>query len=283
MRRLHIFYVFTCSFFVLLCLSWGRKGDSVEEVLLSSCARQKDLASEKSTAKLSDFENGDNKFNSGKSLQKRVAYVVSMNTSTTRFRQTEEVLFDFGFEVTSVKPYYFGTSREKQTLSNKIALLTAATLISRGEEPWGYVFEDDIYKHELSQDNLATVIKSERESTLFHYLGICTEGKALKKPVRNMCGRCAHAMGLSKRGALELLEFANLRAPKLEVDQKNAPGDEVYLDVIIQGWCEKSQPPGFRVVGPLTASAKGTDGHYGIFLQDRKNFESEIDKAPISS
>jgi len=249
-------------------------------VLLSDCAFEKHCPTENlTTFKATNFRNRSSLSSDDNSVEKRVAYVVSMNTATPRFLQTKKVLSEFGFEVSAVTPYYFGRTREKQTLSNKIALLTAATLISRGEEPWGYIFEDDIYKHESSRDDLSAVIESEKASNLFQYLGVCTEGEARNKPVRNMCGRCAHAMGISKQGALELLEFANLQEPKLEVGQKNAPGDELYLDVIVQGWCE-AQPPGFRVVGPLKNSVKGDVGHYGIFLQDRNSFESEIDKAP---
>jgi len=211
---------------------------------------------------------------------KRVAYVVSLNSSAPRFLQTDKVLRDFGFDVSTVKPFYVGETRYKQTLSNKFALLTAATLISRGAEPWGYIFEDDIYKHELSYDDLSTVIESEADSILFQYLGACTYiyAPSENQPARQMCGRCAHAMGLSKHGASELLRFANLQEPKLA--RNNVPRDEEYLDVIVQGWCE-AQPPGFRVVGPLEHSAKGIFGHYGLFLQDRTSFESEIDKAPI--
>lgn len=273
-----MFYVVTCGL-LLLSISWRMKRDAREDVFHLDCAVEKHLGTENLATKSTSFRNRFNSSSSDMSLEQRVAYVVSTNTSTPRFLQTEKVLSDFGFQVSVVTPYYFGTTREKQTLSNKIALLTAAKLISRGEEPWGYIFEDDIYKHELSRDDLSAVIKSETTSTLFQYLGICTEGEAQNKPVRNMCGRCAHAMGISKQGALRLLEFANLQEPRLEVDQKNAPRDELYLDVIVQGWCE-TQPPGFRVVGPLKPSVKGLDGHYGIFLQDRTSFESEIDKAP---
>jgi hypothetical protein len=218
----------------------------------------------------------DENFNTAK----RVAYVVSLNSSAPRFLQTDKVLRDFGFDVSLVKPFYVGETRYKQTLSNKFALLTAATLISRGAEPWGYIFEDDIFKHELSHDNLSTVIENEAESAVFQYLGACEFAPSENRPARHMCGRCAHAMGLSKHGATELLRYANLQEPKLA--RNNVPRDEEYLDVIVQGWCE-AQPLGFRVVGPLENSAKGIFGHYGLFLQDRTSFESEIDKAPSTN
>lgn len=209
--------------------------------------------------------------------QKRMAYVVSLNSSAPRFLQTQNVLEDFGFEVSTVKPFYVGATRHKQTLSNKLALLMAATLVARGEEPWGYIFEDDIFKHELSRDSLSTLIAAESEAKLFQYLGICTSGQALNTPTRHMCGRCAHAMGLSKQGAVELLSFANLEVPELVTG--NVPRDEEYLDVIVQVWCE-AHPPGFRVTGPIQNSTIGVNGHYGIFLQDRHKYASEIDRAP---
>jgi len=207
-----------------------------------------------------------------------MAYVVSLNSSAPRFLQTDQLLREFGFEVSIVEPFFVGETRYKRTLSNKFALLTAATLISKGVEPWGYVFEDDIFKHELALDNLSSLIESEMESTTFQYLGACALNPGENQVARNMCGRCAHAMGFSKYGASELLRFANLQEPKLA--REKVPRDEEYLDVIVQGWCE-TQPSGFRVVGPLVKSAKGIFGHYGLFLQDRTNYESEIDKAPL--
>jgi hypothetical protein len=205
----------------------------------------------------------------------RTAYVVSTNTSAPRFQQATEVLENFGFAVKVVEPDNLGSTREQQTLSNKNAFVSAVRLISQGDEPWGYLFEDDIVMHEKSAENLDTLVAAESHTTLFQYLGICpVDPHAVS---RKMCGRCAHAMGLSREGAMELLGIVN--CSDFNLGRDNSTREEIYFDVIVDGWCQEHD--GFLVFGPLYESKYGVTGagHVGTFLQDRSKFESEIDQA----
>lgn len=220
------------------------------------------------------FHDGSQAENLLRHRKLRIAYVVSTNTSAHRFQQTTEVLENFGFAVKVVEPDNLGSTREQKTLSNKNAFVSAARLISQGDEPWGYLFEDDIVIHEKSADNLDTLIAAESRTTLFQYLGICpVDPHAVS---RKMCGRCAHAMGLSREGAMELLGIINRLDFSLGRD--NATREEIYFDVIVDGWCQERN--GFLVFGPLLESKYGVPGagHVGTFLQDRSKFKSEIDQ-----
>lgn len=199
--------------------------------------------------------------------------MVSVNTSAPRYRQTSRLLEEFGFEVEAVAPYHLGGTRAQQTLSNKIAFLDVLRLVSIGSDPWGYLFEDDVVIHELSSASLETLIAAETQANLFQYLGICaTDVSVIRK---KMCGRCAHAMGLSREGATELLHFAGATQPPLATGR--VPREEDYFDVVVEGWCLAHA--GFMVFGPLKDSIYGESGHWGTFVQDRKKFKSEIDQA----
>ena len=210
--------------------------------------------------------------------QRRVAYVLSLNTTAERYGQTHDLLRRFGFDIEVVRPHFFGTSRNEKTLSNKVALLTALERIHLGSKPWGYIFEDDITQHELSKESLKNLIVHERTSPLFQYLGVCTPKN--KTPERLMCGRCAHAMGFSKQGAEEFLRFSR-QSESINIldlyDHKSdiIPRQEVYFDKLIEAWC--LQKGGFPVLGPLRKSREGDEGHFGTFIQDRTKFESYID------
>jgi len=161
----------------------------------------------------------------------------------------------------------------QQTLSNKVAFLNVLRKVSTGVEPWGYLFEDDVTKHELSPDNMHTLIAAESKAKFFQYLGICTLDPSVAQ--KRTCGRCAHAMGFSREGATELLRFAVADKPYLA--RGKTPRDEEYFDVIIEGWCHKHD--GFMVFGPLKNSMEGAAGHWGVFVQDRSRYKSEIDQA----
>ncbi len=204
--------------------------------------------------------------------KKRTAYVVTLDRDSARFRQTSQILSNMGFHVFIVNPHPFGSTAREKTLSNKIALLKAVEHVLRDQAPWGYVFEDDIVEHELSRSSLTTFVRAEANATLFQYLGICTTLSSSE--VSPMCGRCAHAMGFSKRGAEQFLTFSRQRQPVLA--RGNSPIEEEYVDVIVDSWCQLNN--GFQVVGPLQPSKLAVSpGHLGVFIQDRKNFPSEID------
>ena len=213
------------------------------------------------------------KKNALSAMPKRVAHIISLDESRQRAQQTQKVLRYMGFETTIVTPKHFGHTRKDKTLSNKFAIIDAVEQIAKGNQPWGYVFEDDIYQHEASTLQLRDIIQAEESSKHFMYLGVCTAGEAKSF----MCGRCAHAMGFSKDGAEEVLDFVQNSRPTLVTG--NSPVDEEYFDVIVEGWC--ALKGGFRVVGPLFPSSTGHVEHYGALLQDRGKFPSEIDAAPV--
>ena len=205
---------------------------------------------------------------------RRIAHVVSIDTASPRYLQTERILTDVGFSVAVIHPPHVGESSRDYAMSNKLGLLAALEKIALGSETWGYIFEDDIITHESwSNTTITDIIASESSASLFQYLGICALDLTYS---RKMCGRCTHAMGFSQKGAAELLLLAKQDYPKLY--RGDVPRDEVYLDVIMEYWCKERGP--FPVFGPLENSMNGTDGHLGMFIQDRKKFESIIDAAP---
>ena len=209
----------------------------------------------------------------------RIAYVVTVNESSTRYAQTRTVLDETGFTVRPIKPVYVGDSLIQRTYSNKLALLRAVERIATGEEPWGYVFEDDIAKHELSTARISDVVASESKAHFFQYLGICLPNQESK--ARKTCGRCAHAMGFSRTGADELLKFSRTErsvTPK-QRGEATIPAKEAYMDVIVDIWCQANG--GFMVSGPLEeSSTAAVSGHVGMFVQDRKKFDSIISNSP---
>ena len=209
----------------------------------------------------------------------RVAYVVTLNTTSVRFVQTSDILEEIGFTVRPITADFIGETVTQRTFSNKLSILKAIELIAQGQDAWGYVFEDDILKHELSSYRLSDVIGFERQGPRFHYLGVCLLDSQSEK--RYTCGRCAHAMGFSKEGATELLAFARLSRPvtsKLK-GETTVPFKEPYMDVIVDTWCQAYG--GFMVIGPLQESLRASaKGHVGMFIQDRKRFSSIISNAP---
>jgi len=212
---------------------------------------------------------------------KRIAYVVSTNATSTRYKNTEMTLQNFGFDVWHVVPQSLGTEHHNKVRSNKLALLKAFGMIAEGAAPWGYIFEDDIRKHELSTETFEDLLQAELTSELFLYLGICTFQRIL--PVR-CCGRCSHAMGASRAGAKEILEFSRLSTNVSKRTHLNnnlsrvtriVPSTTSYLDDIIEAWCWNLG--GFALFGPRAASSHGHFSHFGIFIQDRTQFPSLID------
>lgn len=210
---------------------------------------------------------------------RRVAYIVSTNTSASRYVQTKNVLQRAGFETEVVAPKFLGETMEQRTFSNKLALLSAIQRITVGSEPWGYVFEDDINVSELSNATTVDIVSSEHTARRFQYLGVCLpKGESVR---RFACGRCAHAMGFSKAGAKELVKFSEI--DRLITPARRGggiiPATEPYLDVIIDVWCQSRG--GFQIVGPLKESVKSTvTGHIGMFIQDRGKFVSIVSNSP---
>ena len=169
----------------------------------------------------------------------RVAYVVSLNESSKRFKRTAQILQSKGLNVEFIKPDFRGTSVKQKTISNKLALLRALEKVASGSEPWGYLFEDDIVEHEYSKLSLSTLLKAENTATLCLYLGVCLPNDVTLQT--RVCGRCAHAMGFSKRGAEKFLRFATVDRPIQQFSRPSktvTPLEEPYFDVIVDTWCQ---------------------------------------------
>ena len=205
--------------------------------------------------------------------QVRTAYVVSTNATSKRYKSTVITLQHFGFAVRHIVPQNLGDDHHSKVISNKLALLEAFGMIAEGAAPWGYVFEDDIRKHEMSKETFEDLLKAELTSELFMYLGICQNEHI--SPVRS-CGKCSHAMGASKGGANEILKFSSL-STKVNASRvaQIVPSETSYLDTVIQAWCLSRG--GFALFGPGIPSSYGHRSHFGMFVQDRRQFPSLID------
>ena len=154
-----------------------------------------------------------------------------------------------------------------KVLSNKYSMISIYNIISKGNDEWVYVFEDDI--NILENINLDEIIKYENISSYFFYLGVCNynsdnheqhETKINNNIVTIVKGgiRGLHAIGLSKKGALELKEFAY-------------SSDEEYMDVCLEKFSIKY--PANVVRYDLSSYI---NEHRGIFFQDRNLFPSTI-------
>ena len=203
----------------------------------------------------------------------RTAYVVSTNATSKRYKSTQTTLQNFGFTVQRIVPQNLGLDHHSKVISNKLALLEAFGMIAEGTAPWGYVFEDDICKHEMSEETFDDLLKAELTSEFFMYLGICQNEHIL--PVRS-CGKCSHAMGASRAGANEILKFSTL-STKVNASRvaQIVPSETSYLDTVIQAWCLRQG--GFVLFGPDIPSSYGHHSHFGLFIQDRGQFPSLID------
>jgi len=206
------------------------------------------------------------------------AYVVTLNVKSERFRSTKQILQKLGFRVLTVHPSYVGDSYLDRTLSNKYAFLEVFEAIKSGEDEWGYVFEDDIALNpeRVDSDILANIARGETlYGRLFQYLGVCksTHTAAISMNVSKTCGRCAHAMGISRKGVNKLFEYMS-HSSDVVMDSRLTPPTDPYMDAVIESWC--LQEGGFHVVGPLQHAKRGDISHIGLFLQDRERFISTI-------
>ena len=197
-------------------------------------------------------------------MSSRKCYVLTCNEKSERTQFTKSILEMVGFQV-----YLFRAIPHKdKVLSNKISMMGIYSYIVNGDDEWVYVFEDDI--NILEKITLDEIIKYEALNKRFFYLGICEYGD--KKLYRQMVKtentdvaiikggvRGLHAIGISKKGAKELLTFAKL-VPK-----------QKYMDVCLEMF--SLIHPTFVVRYDLESSISG---HRGIFFQDRSRFPSSI-------
>jgi hypothetical protein len=142
-------------------------------------------------------------------------------------------------------------------------------MIHQSHDEWAYVFEDDI--NVVEPIHIDEIIEYEKISQMFFYLGCCmmNDGKTLQnteytindKSVIKICGgvRGLHGIGISRRGANELLDFINTTPHR-------------YMDCILEDFSLKypANIVRYDLVSPQI------HGHRGVLFQDRQQFPSSI-------
>ena len=194
----------------------------------------------------------------------RIAYLLTTNKDSQRTLFSQQILTQIGFNVALVQHI----PHPNPVISNKISMCHIYELIHNGVDEYAYVFEDDI--NILENISLSEIIKYEPISKMFFYLGICedrgqntiedTMYSIHSHKVLSISGnvRGLHAIGLSKNGAKELVEFAK---------QSNFE----YMDMILEEFSKKY--PANIVRYDLQSYIYG---HRGIVFQDRLRFPSTI-------
>jgi hypothetical protein len=203
-------------------------------------------------------------YNSYQNPIKRTAYLLTVDESSKRTFFAKNVLESIGFKVELVK----AIPHTNKVLSNKISMMHIYKKIAEGQDEWSYVFEDDINK--LDEITLDEIVQYEPISKNFFYLGICKYGKNTvsstgirvnHKEVFNVRGnvRGLHAIGLSREGARDLLQFSK-KYEEME-----------YMDMILELY--SLEHPANIVRHDLESSV---EGHRGIIFQDREMFPTTI-------
>lgn len=197
----------------------------------------------------------------------RKAYLLTCDENSNRTIFSENVLKKIGFDVKKIICEKIGQSKAQKVLSNKLNMQNIYKTISEGEDNYAYIFEDDI---NLVEDiDISEIIEYENISEMFFYLGACFPSySSVKKTgltinsheVYSVSGsvRCLHAVGLSKKGAIELFDIASKH--------------NRCMDVILEGFSRKYRANivRFDLISPINR------GHRGILFQDRKKFPSTI-------
>lgn len=196
---------------------------------------------------------------------KRTAYLLTGNENSERTLFSKNILETIGFCVKCI----IYIPNEDKVLSNKISMQYIYELISNTDfesNEFAYVFEDDI--NMIEPISIDEIILYENISEMFFYLGICENGYNYIKTnelinnhvVYKKSGyvRGLHAIGLSKKGATELLKYS--KESTLE-----------YMDMILEE---------FSLLYPANVVRYDLSsyifGHKGIIFQDRYRFPSTI-------
>ena len=194
----------------------------------------------------------------------RDAYLLTTDPTSNRTIYSKDVLGDIGFTVHVVQH----TPHTDPVVSNRISMMNIYNMIQQGDKAYAYVFEDDIDVHE--EITLDEIIMYERLSDKFFYLGICEDwGKSTtgntghsvrSHNVVSISGnvRGLHAMGLSKTGARDLLQFSHT-------------SQHVYMDMVLED---------FTRIYPANVVRYDLQsyipGHRGMFFQARDKFPTTI-------
>lgn len=151
-------------------------------------------------------------------------------------------------------------------------MLAIYEIIANGNDEWVYVFEDDI--NIMEDIKIDEIIQYESISEHFFYLGLCiapenrndklylNKNKINNNDVVIIKGNVKglHAIGLSKNGAKELIEF------------EKKYDESWIMDMILEE---------FSILYPANVVRYDLEyhlelGHRGIFYQDSKKFPSTI-------
>ena len=197
----------------------------------------------------------------------RKAYVLTCDVSSERALFSKSVLEKIGFDVV----LFPAIPDQNRVMSNKKSMMAIYDIIAKGEDEWGYVFEDDI--NVMEDITLGEIVEYETISSMFFYLGVCDYGtkktrvcdvKINDHRVTIVQGqvRGLHAIGLSKRGAGELLGFIHNN------------WHIAFMDLCLEEF-SKVHPAN---VVRFDLESYLTD-HRGIIYQDRIRFPSSIDMA----
>lgn len=193
----------------------------------------------------------------------RSAYLLTCDKKSYRTISSKKILEEIGFDVKMISCI----SNENKVLSNKLGMQIIYELIKKENEEYSYVFEDDI--NLVEKISIEEIAQYEEISKMFFYLGCCLcDGgvkniglKIYEHEVFAVSGgvRCLHAIGLSKMGAKELLNFSKKT-------------NEIYMDIILEEFSKKypANIVRFDLESPLN------QGHRGIVFQDQKMFPSTI-------
>lgn len=193
----------------------------------------------------------------------RTAYLLTVNPRSERALFSKQVLETIGFTVHVFK----AIPMKDGVRSNKESLLEIFKLVAASPDNYSYVFEDDI--NVLEPIKLDEIIQYEQISEMFFYLGLCEPRCQPTRPngirindhpvyTKSRANRGCHAIGLSKKGAVALLEFA--------LKQR-----ERYCDVILEK---------FSTIHPANVVRYDLEsyipGHKGVIFQDRRRFSSTL-------
>ena len=241
----------------------------------------------------------------------RQAYLLTINPEDDRTVYTTNVLKKIGFEVNHVVPDVLGNDLLTKVWSNKNTFLKAYDMhLNSGNPNFAYFFESDADVFpQYPAVSMSEIIAQEGEQTeIFSYLGVIIWPNSLVKGVRpeRMCGRGAHAFGLSVKGLRMLVDF-NREArcpfndqPWLSVFTGRKLlwrcESEPYMDIVLENFCSRHggpsrsggwMPPGYRGgfrvlrrdqgellfdVGPYTG--------VGALMQNREKFPTGIVEQP---
>ena len=204
-------------------------------------------------------------------MNKRNAYLLTVNEKSARTIFSKKILLDIGFNVIIFK----AIPNKDKVLSNKISMQEIYKKIINSNQKWNYVFEDDINIRERIK--LDHIIEYENISKKIIYLGFLSQhhGDSLSnndyhyiinKKIRGNeiykskgKTRGLHAIGITRKGAKELLEFSKLYKGELNN----------YMDVILEKFTKNNH-------ATLIFNKKYDKYHRGLFYQDRTKFPSII-------